>query len=360
LKTHLQISAAPRLDSAPAKTPRTPGFLRASAPSRESTPFLNAASGESAPRPRPAAFIRGSLLIGLLLAGCGRTDPAPAPRAAPLAFSAAQATNALNHVTAFVTACTPRDAGTPGAEKAAVWLQQRLHTLGIGATLDRFTEPTPRGEREFRNVLATIPGPGDGWIVLLSHFDTVSGIGEGFQGANDGGSSTGLLLELASALHRRPPAPGTPSILCGFMDGEECMLAYSDRDGFHGSKRLAKQMKAERRKIKAVILMDMVGDRDLKLTVPRNGTASLRVLALEAAEAVGRRDRIGLFDGYIYDDHQAFFERGYPSVDLIDFEFGSRPGNNDYWHTPRDTLDKLSADSLLITGSIVLEMLNRL
>jgi glutaminyl-peptide cyclotransferase len=312
-------------------------------------------------------LIRAALLLGLFLTGCGQTEPAPVQHAAPLAFTAAQATNALAHVAAFIAASPQRDAGTPGAEKAAVWLQRHLATQGIDTKTDCFTEPTPRGPRTFRNVLATLPGSGDEWIVLLSHFDTMSGLGEGFQGANDGGSSTGLLLELAAVIHRHRSEPGVqrsasnvPNILCGFMDGEECMRAYSDRDGFHGSKRLARQMKDARRKIKAVILMDMVGDRDLKLTLPRNGTASLRVLALESAEALGLRNRIGLFDGHIYDDHQAFLDLGFPAVDLIDFEFGSRPGANDYWHTPRDTHDKLSVDSLHVTGRIVLEMLNRL
>jgi len=82
--------------------------------------------------------------------------------------------------------------------------------------------------------------------------------------------------------------------------------------------------------------------------------------ALEAAEATGERGKIGLFDGDIYDDHQAFLNLGYPAVDLIDFDYGSQPGLNDYWHTVKDTTDKLSADSLLATGRIVLEMINRL
>ena len=295
------------------------------------------------------------LLSAALLAGCGDKPAAPQPR---LGFTAAQATNALAHVSAFVAACTPRDAGTPGAERAAAWLHAQLAAKGIEAVIDRFTDPTPRGPREFRNVLATVPGTGDEWIVLLSHFDTMSGIPGTFQGANDSGSSTGLLLELAAALHAA--APHTYNVLCGFMDGEECMLGYSDRDGFHGSRHLARAMKRDGRKIKAVILMDMVGDRDLKLTVPRNGTPALRVLALDAAEATGDRDKIGLFDGIIYDDHQAFLDLGFPAVNLIDFHFGSLPGENDYWHTPQDSLDKLSADSLLTTGRIVLEMVNRL
>ena len=299
------------------------------------------------------------LCASLFLAGCGdRLAPAAKAAREPLAFTAAQATNALASVAAFVNACTPRDGGTPGSERAAVWLHDRLAKHGVSATIDRFTDATPRDPQPFANVLATIPGESDEWVLLLSHFDTKSGIAEGFQGANDSGSSTGLLLELAESLQRA--APLKYKVLCAFLDGEECTFGYSDRDGFHGSKHLAKAMKQERRNIKAVILMDMIGDRDLKITVPRNGAAALRVLALEAAEATGDRAKIGLCDGEIFDDHQAFFERGYPAVDLIDFDYGSSPGANDYRHTPKDTLDKLSADSLFSTGRIVLEMLNRL
>jgi glutaminyl-peptide cyclotransferase len=299
------------------------------------------------------------LCSAALLSGCEKSVTAERS-ASPqrLSFTAENATNALRLVAAFVGDCSPRDAGTPGAERAALWISDRLATRGLSVTVDRFTEETPRGQKPFANVLASVQGASDDWIVLLSHFDTMGGIGEGFQGANDGGSSTGLLLELAALLHAQ--APRAHNVLCAFLDGEECMLAYSDRDGFHGSKRLAKQLKEKGRTVRAVILVDMVGDRDLKLTVPRNSTPALRLLALSAADATGDRSAIGLFDGYIYDDHQAFLDLGYPAVNLIDLEYGSRAGENDYWHTLQDTLDKLSADSLLKTGRIVVEMLNRL
>ena len=299
------------------------------------------------------------LAVASLLAGCGENAPADADAGrAPRAFTAAQASNALSNVVSFVTECTPRDGGTAGSERAAVWLHTRLTRLGVTAAIDRFTDQTPEGPQPFANVLATLPGTGDEWVVLLSHFDTKSKIADTFQGANDGGSSTGLLLELAAAL--QAAAPRSLNVLCAFLDGEECRFGYSDRDGFHGSRHLAQAMKRERKKIKAVLLLDMVGDRDLKLTVPHNGTAALRALALAAAEATGDRAKIGLFDGVIYDDHQAFLDAGYPAIDLIDLVYGSRPGENDYWHTPQDTPDKLSADSLLSTGRIVMEMLNRL
>ncbi|MEI7899906.1 MAG: M28 family peptidase [bacterium] len=300
------------------------------------------------------------LCFAAILAGCGeKTSPEAQANRLPLTFTTAQAANALSNVVAFVSACTPRDGGTPGSEGAAVWLHSRLTRLGVPTTIDRFNDSTPEGQKPFANVLATLPGTGDEWVVLLSHFDTKCKIANDFQGANDGGSSTGLLLELAAALHHTA-TPRRLNVLCAFLDGEECRLGYSDRDGFHGSKHLANAIQQQHKKVKAVILMDMVGDRDLKITIPHNGTARLRVLALEAAEATGDRAKIGLFDGIIYDDHQAFLERGFPAINLIDLVYGSRPGENDYWHTTHDTLDKLSADSLLTTGRIVMEMVNRL
>ncbi len=303
-----------------------------------------------------------ALAAVMLSAGCRESDQrrsdATPPRAETLGFSAAQATNALQRVAAFIAECTPRDAGTPEGMKAAEWLHAALIREGIESRIDRFEDATPKGRRTFANVIGEVRGTGDEWLVLLSHFDTKVGVGPGFQGANDSGSSTGLLLEIAAAIRKN--GAGKLNVLFGFMDGEECLLAYSDRDGLHGSKRLARQMREKNTKIRAVILLDMVGDRDLKLTIPRNSTRELKLLALKAAESLGYRDKVGLYSGTILDDHQPFLDLGYPAVNLIDFHFGSKPGSNDYWHTMEDSMDKLSAESLHITGAITMEMINRL
>jgi Zn-dependent M28 family amino/carboxypeptidase len=150
------------------------------------------------------------------------------------------------------------------------------------------------------------------------------------------------------------------NVLIAFLDGEECLVRYGPNDGLHGSRQLAAEMKSEKANVKAVILVDMIGDRDLNIMIPRNGTATLRALALKAADAAGVRQYISLTDGAILDDHQPFLDAGFPAVDLIDFNYGSTPGANDYWHTPQDTLDKISPESLTITGRIVTEMLNYL
>ncbi len=264
----------------------------------------------------------------------------------------------------------PRDAGTPGGERAARWIANELQQAGLPARLDSFTNQTPSGPLTCHNVLAEIPAatpeplladhrrPAPPVIVLLSHFDTKSGIAPDFIGANDGGSSTGLLLELARLLQRTPLRHCR--VLCGFVDGEECRIQFGPHDGLHGSRRLARQLTDTRQAVRAVILLDMIGDRDLTVTLPANGTPQLTLLALDAAKQVGARDQFSLADINILDDHQPFLDAGFPAVDLIDFVYGSAPGLHDYWHTAQDTVDKLSATSLTTMGQVVAEMLGHL
>jgi len=144
-----------------------------------------------------------------------------------------------------------------------------------------------------------------------------------------------------------------------FFDGEECRETYGPNDGFLGSRHLAKTMAADGmlKDIAALILLDMVGDRDLTVTIPRNSTPWLTSLVFDAARAEGTRKHFQLYPYPIADDHIAFFERGVPAIDLIDFQLGSAPGLNDYWHTAEDSMDKVSAESLAIVGNVVLRMI---
>ena len=122
-----------------------------------------------------------------------------------------------------------------------------------------------------------------------------------------------------------------------------------------------KQFRAKGRTVKAAICLDMLGDRDLNIVVPQNSTPSLRQLARQAADKAGFTSRLTFRDDIqVVDDHAAFFDAGFPALDLIDFDYGSKPGLNDYWHTPQDTLDKITSASLFISGRIVVELLNLL
>ncbi|MGE4488478.1 MAG: M28 family metallopeptidase [Kiritimatiellales bacterium] len=255
---------------------------------------------------------------------------------------------------------SPRDAGTGGARRAAVYLETRLKELGLKAAIIAFPEETPNGLMHFNNVVARIPGKTQRTIVLASHFDTKSGISKDFQGANDSGSSSGVLMELARILTKR--APYETSFMIAFLDGEECRTQYSPNDGLHGSRHLARQIYEAGgvKDIAAVIVLDMIGDKNLKVTVPRNSSREMTKELFYAAHELGVREYFGLGEGSILDDHVPFLLAGMPVIDVIDFEYGSAPGLNDYWHTPEDTLDKLSVKSLQVVGDVVLRMIENM
>ncbi len=256
-----------------------------------------------------------------------------------------------------IVAVTPRDAGTEGAAKAARHIRERLESKGIQVRVDEFIDRTPSGPVTFRNVLGSIPGRGRGVIILGVHYDTKAGVA-GFEGANDSGSGVGLLIELAGVLNSGPP--GQADILLAFLDGEECLQSYGPGDGLHGSRRLAASLVAEAAApaVRGVVILDMIGDRDLTPTIPSNATDRMRDELLRAAADAGG---ITLTVGPpMIDDHVPFLERGMPAVDLIDFNYGSRPGANDYWHTPADRMDKLSAGSLELVGRWVIRVVDRL
>lgn len=314
--------------------------------------------------------MKHSLVISLLIAALFYTagcHPAPLPK--DTAFRAIspgtlEADNALAEARALV-ALGPRIAGTPGARQAAGHLLVRMQAVGIQSSLDAFTDETPLGKTTFWNVMGIIPAAGPRadkapWIFLGSHFDTKSGLGEGFEGANDSASSSGLLLELARVLQAAGPLPVNIGI--AFFDGEECRKSYTANDGLHGSRHAARALCLNRRvdQIRAVIVLDMIGDKDLMVTIPRNSTSDLAARVFRAATEEKVRNQFELMAGSILDDHQPFLEADMPSVDLIDFQYGSAPGRNDYWHTPQDTMDKLSAESLGTVGRVVIRVLNDL
>jgi glutaminyl-peptide cyclotransferase len=255
---------------------------------------------------------------------------------------------------------SPRDSGTGGARRASVLLEGKLKALGLKTTIDTFSEETPNGKIHFNNVLGRLPGKTTRLIVLLSHFDTKSGISKDFQGANDSGSSSGVLLELARVLKKR--GPFKTEFLIAFVDGEECRTEYGPHDGLHGSRRLAQQIyeAGGAKLVEAVIVLDMVGDKNLNITVPRNSSRELVKELFFAAHQAGARPKFSLGPGSVLDDHVPFLIAGMPAIDVIDFEYGSAPGLNDYWHTTNDTLDKLSVESMQTVGDTILRMVENL
>lgn len=260
---------------------------------------------------------------------------------------------------------SPRDAGTVGAAKASRWIARELVRMGYRPKADCWTESTAYGRRTFCNVLAEYPGQSPRKVVFASHYDTKSGI-PGFQGANDSGSSTAVLLAIAEHLAEiRPKLRYT--VQFAFLDGEEAVGSYRENDGLHGSKRLVFDYDRRRSAgecggvpLLACIVADMVGDRNLALGVPRNVTPWLATAAMKAALGNQGAPPVSLANSIIIDDHVPFIVMGFPAIDLIDFDYGSAPGRHDWWHTAEDSIDKIDARSLHRTATLLLAMLSRI
>lgn len=259
--------------------------------------------------------------------------------AAALAFTPAEAEGAWSVASTLVDRHVPRDAGTPGALAAARYLAEVS-----GGRIDAFET----GGTEYRNVVAERETrKGGEWIVFVSHYDTKPGTR--CPGANDGASTSGLLVALAKS----SALPPSFNYMFLWTDGEECRGArYTAEDGLAGSRHAAEELARGGRKVRAVICLDMLGDADLRVCAPPNCSASLRDVAFAAARRT--RTRAGRMFSMLTDDHAPFMERGFEAVALIDFDYGPRGGS--WWHTPEDTMDKVSRDSLLAAGRLAVEM----
>lgn len=276
--------------------------------------------------------------------------------AAALVFSEKDAQLAYNCASNLVAEYTPRDAGTVRGKLAAHWILDTVSMSGADIRRDRFQAETPVGVREFTNLMCEFRAQPDAeWIVLLSHFDTKPGIA--CPGANDGASTTGLLMALAAKLAEKGLPKGNLALV--WTDGEECMESYGPNDGLWGARRALAELTRRGRKIRAVICLDMLGDRDLNITIPSNGDATLSKIAVHAARRAGLGGGfVRLIPDIVTDDHVPFHEAGIKAINLIDFEYGGEPGAGGYWHTPHDTMDKISVESLHKTGRLVAEILN--
>ena len=256
-------------------------------------------------------------------------------------------TRALEHVRRLV-AFGPRPSGSAAIGKTQAYVAQALRGCRCQVDNDVFTAATPAGPVLMKNIIARFPGASGHAIVISGHYDTKRL--DGFVGANDGGSSAGFLLELARALSG---APRRDDIILVWFDGEEAVSAWSETDGTYGSRHLAAKWAAEGKlsRVKALVNVDMVGDRDLGLVDETNSSPALRRLLRDIAPELLRESQP------IEDDHLPFLRRGVPALDLIDFEYGM---SNKYWHTLADTVDKLSAASFDTVARIVFGLISAL
>ena len=314
-----------------------------------------------------ASWLRGLLAgaagtlaftLALVLPLCA-APPSHPPRPASPAIPGLDGGRAMSFARA-AAAFGPRPSGSPAIEGLRRCILHELRGNRIPVEEQRFTARPPAGDVPMVNLIARIPGNSGRRILLTGHYDTKRMQGIQFVGANDGGSSAALLLELAIALSKRKAAIGSrPEIWIVFFDGEEAVGDWSETDSLYGSRHLASQMEREGqlRSIRALINLDMIGDRDLNLALEYNSSAALRDLAVEVAAAQGHPD---LFDRHlsaIEDDHVPFAKLNVPVLNLIDFAYGPRHA---WWHSEADTIDKLSPASFRIVGNLVLAIVDRL
>jgi Peptidase family M28 len=283
----------------------------------------------------------GLALVTVLVAGLAplaaqETRPAPS-------FSGAAA---LRHVERLV-AIGPRPAGSPGAVRARQYVVDELRTAGIAARVEPFDADTPHGRLPMANVVAALPGHRPDVILIGGHYDTKWFREFKFVGANDGGSSTALLIELARRLRERP-REYTYWIV--WFDGEEAREAWTAVDSLYGSRRMAIELDKARRLPRAVIVADMIGDRDLGIRREASSTLWLTDIIWASAARLGHDAHFLPASLAVEDDHAPFMRLGVPATLLIDFDYPP-------WHTPEDTLDKVSARSLQIVGSVLLDAL---
>ena len=252
---------------------------------------------------------------------------------------------ALAHVQRLVD-FGPRPPGSGAIEKSGDYIDNQLRLAGWHVTRQAFTDDTPRGKVRFVNLIArfatqakTAPT-----FLLCSHYDTKTFDTIRFVGANDGGSSTGLLLELARVLGQHPNLAARTELV--FFDGEEAYENFSETDGLYGSRYFAKQLgRNGAKQFRGGILFDMVGDRSLNITLPADSPAEMARDLFGSAEALKLRRYFTYLDRELIDDHTPLNAIGIRTIDVIDFDFA-------WWHTADDTIDKLSAQSLQIVGSV--------
>ena len=284
----------------------------------------------------------------VLLVACGadaqnRSAAATAPRAG---FDSNRAWTDLERQVAF----GPRPSGSPALAQTRQYIEAQLKTIGITYREQPFDATTPAGVIKMVNVIGTIPGKRPDRIALATHYDTKRFQEFRFLGASDAASSTAAVLELARVLKNRQ---NEYTIELLFLDGEEAVnTEWRDPDNTYGSKYYVRAAQQERTLagLKTLILLDMIGDRDLDIRPDTNSAPWLNAIVWSSAARLGYRSTFLAQDFTVEDDHLPFVEAGVPSIDIIDLDYPQ-------WHTAQDDLDHVSAHSLQIVGDVVLDAL---
>jgi hypothetical protein len=286
-----------------------------------------------------------AVAFGMMAHGQART-PAPA-------FDGARAWTHLEQLVAI----GPRPAGSAGIRQARAYIGRQLSALGLTVQEQPFVADTPVGRVDMANLIARLPGRRSDRILFTGHYDTKLLEGHVFVGANDGGSSAAFLLELARVLAGETSREFTYELV--WLDGEEafCHGWYDcgrpdSPDNTYGSRYYvqAAQEAGAVGSMRAMVLVDMIADRDLRFRRDTHSTPWLTDLIWRTARDLGHGDVFVDAETTVEDDHIPFLEAGIPSVDIIDLEYAA-------WHMPADRLDQVSARGLQIVGDVVVAAL---
>jgi Zn-dependent M28 family amino/carboxypeptidase len=288
-------------------------------------------------------------LLLLIPASCkAGADPANAA-----SFSAERA---FEHARKMVE-MGPRPSGSNAIKGTQAYLEAELKSSGLKVIEDAFTASTPKGAIPMKNIIGEVSGKKPDIVMITGHYDTK--LQDGFVGANDGASSAATVLELAHVLAKSSPEYTLWFVL---FDGEEAVVDWNAMNGLdntYGSRHLASSLSDEGRihQVKAMILVDMIGDKNLNLKREGESTSWLVNLIWETARSAGFGKFFLQAQHYISDDHLPFRDEGVPVADLIDFDYGP---NHSYWHTNDDTLDKISGESMKVVGDVIIRVLPEL
>lgn len=264
----------------------------------------------------------------------------------------------------YIAAAPHRWVGSPDHAKAEAFIKSHFAPeLAKGNfETDSFTASTPAGQMAMKNFIVRYPGKKDGIIVIASHYETNYPLRDiDFVGANDGAATSAFLIELGNYLRMHPPEGY--SVWLVFDDGEEAIQSWSDRDSLYGTRHLAAKWSQDGtiKKIKAFLVVDMIGDKDLNIDRDSNSTAWLLDLLAKAGKSTGHSAYLFKNETTVMDDHLPFRQRGVPVLDVIDLDYGpptQEHPEGGFHHTALDTLDKVSPHSLQIVGDLVVEMIH--
>ena len=260
----------------------------------------------------------------------------------------------------FLAVAPKRFNGSPGHLAAEKFIKDHFKPEAAKGNFetDQFTANTPLGPQTMRNFIVRFPGKKDGIIVLASHYETNYPLKDiAFVGANDGACTTALLIALGQYFRAHPPEGY--SVWLVFDDGEEAVRSWSSSDSLYGTRHLAARWYADGTalRIKALLVADMIGDRDLNILEETQSTPWLRAILRQAAVNTHHSANVFKTEGSEEDDHLPFLQRGIPSLDVIDVDYGPHTFStpDGYHHTAEDTIDKISPQSLQISADLFME-----